>query len=266
MSSHLVGRLPQLFQFPKKGCDSSLPSSYRPISLLPIAGKIFEAIINQSLVKFLETNKLLSDLQYGFRHSRSTADLLSYVTEHVSRILDRQGETRSVALDISKAFDKVWHKGLLTKLISYGIDGHLYQLLASFLKDRQISVVLDGQRSSTRSTNAGVPQGSILGPTLFLLYINDLPDNMISKLVMYADDTTLFNSTERKTDSAQRQRLCDVLNADLQTIAEWGSKWQVSFNSSKTQSILFSRSKGNGVQRDLHMIDATLKNATPFLF
>ena len=90
---------------PKKGSDSCQPSSYRPISLLPIAGKIFEALINRRLVDFLEYNRLLSDAQYGFRHARSTGDLLSYVTEHVSRILDKQGESVSVALDISKAFD-----------------------------------------------------------------------------------------------------------------------------------------------------------------
>ena len=123
---------------PKKASDLSQPSSYRPISLLPIAGKIFEALINKALVDFLESQQLLSDMQYGFRHSRSTGDLLSYVTEHISRVLDSQGESRSVALDISKAFDKVWHEGLLHKLRSYGITGPLHQLLASFLKDRQI--------------------------------------------------------------------------------------------------------------------------------
>ena len=146
------------------------PSSYRPISLLPIPGKVFEAlIINKTLVQFLERHELLSDMQYGFRHSRSTGDL-SYAMDHISRVLDRQGETRSVALDISEAFDKVWHQGLLTKLRSYGISGQLNKLVASFLEDRQMStVVLNGQRSSTKCINAGVPQGSILGPTLFLL-------------------------------------------------------------------------------------------------
>ena len=164
-------------------------------------------------------------MQYGFRHSRSTGDLLSYVTDHISRVLDKQGETRSFALDISKAFDKVWHQGLLTKLHhSYGVTGQLHKLVASFLQDRQMSVVLDGQRSSAKCISVGVPQGSILCPTLFLSYINDLPDGVISKLqklVMYADDTTLFNSTERpKVHSQQHQQLCDALNKDLQAISE----------------------------------------------
>ena len=239
---------------PKRGSDSSQPSSYRPISLLSIAGKIFEALINRRLVHFLESNHLLSDAQYGFRHARSTGDLLSYVTEHVSKILDKQGETASVALDISKAFDKVWHQGLLQKLTSYGIVGKLHKLLSSFLEGRRISVVLDGQRSSTKHVNAGVPQGSVLGPTLFLLYINDLPDSIVSKLVMYADDATLFNSVERpKSSSQQRQHLYDVLNKDLETVSEWGSKWLVSFNPSKTQGILHSRLKEDGVQYSLQM-------------
>ena len=243
---------------PKKACDSSQASSYRPISLLPIASKIFEALINKSVVNFLESHQLLSDMQYGFRYSRSTGDLLSYVTEHISRILDKQGETRTVALDISKAFDKVWHKGLLTKLHAYGITGSLHQLLSSFLKDRQISVVLDGQRSSVKHIKAGVPQGSILGPTLFLLYINDLPDSIVSQLVMYADDTTLFNSTERPNIHT-RQQLCDVMNKDLQAITEWGTEWLVAFNSSKTQSVLHSRSKKDGTQPSLQMNNGTIQ-------
>ena len=107
------------------------------------------------------------------------------------------------------------------KLKSYEIGDRFHKLLASFLRDRQIPVVLDGQKSSTKQVNAGVPQGSILGPTLFLVYINDLPDCLVSKLVMYADDTTLFDSKERlNSNPQQRQHLCDFLNEDLCKITE----------------------------------------------
>ena len=123
-----------------------------------------------------------------------------------------------------------------------------------------MSVVLDGQMSSAKCINAGVPQGSILGPTLFLLYINDLPDGVISKLVMYADDTTLFNSTKRpKVNSQQRQELCDALNKDLQAISEWGSQCLVAFNSSKTQSVLHSRLKDDGAPCNLQMSSSILQ-------
>ena len=238
---------------PKKCNDSSHPSNYRPISLLPVIGKVFEAVINFHLVQHLEQGGLLTDKQFGFRKSRSTGDLLAYVTEYVSRILDAQGEVRSVALDISKAFDKVWHRGLIHKLSSYGIEERLLQLLSSFLQDREIAVVVDGQKSATRHVDAGVPQGSILGPTLFLVYINDLPDSVVSNLVMYADDTTLFNSIDMSKSPIHRQKLCDILNSDLQTIKEWGCEWLVSFNPTKTKSILHSRARDRSSQQSLRM-------------
>ena len=108
--------------------------------------------------------------------------------------MDVSGETRVIALDISKAFDKVWHTGLLHKLKSYGVSGVFLDPIKSFLTDRKIKVVLDGRSSSCYFINAGVPQGSILGPTLFLIFINDLPDSILSKLSIYADDTTLYRS------------------------------------------------------------------------
>ena len=125
----------------------------------------------------------------------STADIVTVVYDRIARAFNRSGGTRAVALDISKAFDRVWHAGLLHKLKPYGISGQIFGLISSFLNNRQLQVVLEGKSSQEYPVNAGVPQGSILGPALFLLYINDLPDDVICDIVIYADDTTLYSKT-----------------------------------------------------------------------
>ena len=211
-----------------KNCgDRTDPNKYRPISLLPIISKIFESIINNKISGHLESLCLLTDKQYGFRRSRSTADLLTVITERIFRALDRCGETKSVALDISKAFDRVWHQGLLQKIQSYGISGQVFSVVKSFLSNRKINVVLDGQRSGNYSISSGVPQGSILGPTLFLIYINALPDNLICDLVIYADDTTLYSCLNDESLPEQRLALAKSLECDLATVSNWGNTWQV---------------------------------------
>ena len=127
-------------------------------------------------------------------------------------------------LDISKAFDRVWHDGLIFKLRSYGITGPFLSLLRNFLSDRFQRVVLNGQSSEWKLIQAGVPQGSVLGPLFFLIYINDLPDNLESKPKVFADDTSLFSIV------IDQQLSCDQLNRDLIRISEWAHQWKMSFN------------------------------------
>ena len=121
---------------------------------------------------------------YGFRSSQSTANLLTVVSDRIARAFNRSGATQAVALNISKTFGKVWHAGLLHKLKSYGISGQIYGLISSFLSNRQVQVVLDGKSSQEYPVNAGVPQGFILCPTLFLLCFNDLPDDVICDIAI----------------------------------------------------------------------------------
>ena len=137
------------------------------------------------------------------------------MSDRVARAFSRFGATRAVAPDISKAFERVWHAGLFHKLRSYGLSGQIFGLISSFRSNRRLRVVLDGRSSQEYPVNAGVPQGSILGPTLFLLYINDLPDNVICNIAIYADDTTLYSKCDEASDLWQQPELASELEPDL---------------------------------------------------
>ena len=157
-----------------------------------------------------------SDFQYAFRSSRSKAtDFLTVVFDRIGRAFNRSGATRAVALDISKAFNRVWHAVLLHKRKSYGISGQIFGLISSFLSNRRLRVDLDEKSSQEHPVNAGVPQDSILGPTLFLLYINDLTDNFICDIAIYANDTTLYSKFDQVSDLRQQLELASALESDL---------------------------------------------------
>ncbi len=179
---------------PTKG-DRSNPSNYRPIALFSCLSKAFEIILNKKFLKHLSSFSLLSDHQYGFRKGPSTGDLLAFLTDSWSSSLSRFGETFAVSFDISKAFNRVWHKALLSKLPSYDFYPALCSFLPSFLSGRFIAAVIDGHCSTSKPINSGVPQGSDLSPTLFLLFINDLLSLANCPIHSCADDTTLHYST-----------------------------------------------------------------------
>ena len=171
----------------------------------------------------MEKCGLFSDFQYGFRSSQSTAFLLSVASDTIAWTFNRSGATRAVALDVSQAFDRVSDAGLLHKCKSYGISGQIFGLI-SFLSNRQLGVVLDGKSSQEYPVNAGVPQGSILGHALFLLYINDLPDYVICNIAIYADDTILYSKCDQASDLWQQLELACELEFDLQDTVDWGKK------------------------------------------
>ena len=225
--------------------ERSTAKNYHSVSLLSVVSKAFEKLVNDRIVDHLENFGLFSDFQYGFRSPRSTADLLTVVSDRIARAFNRSGSTRAVALDISKAFDRVWHAGLLHKLNSYGISGQIFGLISSFLSNKQLRVVLDGKSSEEYPVNAGVTQGSILGPTLFLLCINDLAD-VICNVAIYVDDTTLYSKCDQASDLWQQLELASELESDLRDLVDWARKWLVDFNAGKTQLVPFDWSKNSG--------------------
>ena len=229
---------------PKKG-NKSDPNNYRPIAITSILSKTFETLLNKHITNHLDTYNILNDKQYGFRKFRSTADLLIFLTNSIHLSLEGYGETHFTALDISKAFDRVWHAGLLSKIPHYGLSP-ISKVIESFLSDRQIRVVLDRTHSSWHNINSGVPQGSVLAPTLFLLNINDLLHSTANSIHSYADDSSLHRSfTFSKPPSHpelfdRREQTFESLNADLEVVSLWGNNNRTTFNSSKSQYIAFS--------------------------
>ena len=209
-------RKSNLCPFHKKG-DKQIINNYRPVSLLSICGKIFERLIFNSLFEYLEKYKLLSPHQSGFRANDSCVDQLLSIVHNIYTAFDEYPtlESRGVFLDMSKAFDKVWHEGLIFKLKSMGICDALLDLIGSFLENRFQRVVLNGQTSEWLPVKAGVPQGSILGPLVFLIYINDLSVDITSTVNLFADDTSLFSIIHDAKTTAYE------LNKDLQKMADW---------------------------------------------
>ena len=239
--------------------ERSTAKNYCPVSLLSVVSKVFKKLVNNRIVDHLEKCGLFSDFQYGFMCSQSTADLLTVVSDRIARAFNRSGATRAVALDISKAFDRVWNAGLLHKLKSYGISVQIFGLISSFLSNRRLRVALDGKSSQEYPVNAGVPQGS----TLFLLYINDLPDDVICNIAIYADDTTLYSKCNQASDLWQQLELASELESDLRDTVDWGRKWLVDFNAGKTQLVLFDRFKNTGAI-DVKMNGSVLEKKTSF--
>ena len=231
---------------PKKG-DRSDPSNYRPIAITSLLSKVMERVINTKLLRYLEDHDLLSDRQYGFRHGRSTGDLLVYLTHRWSVAVESQGEALAVSLDVAKAFDRVWHGGLLSKLPSYGLPEGLCKWVASFLSGRSIKAVVDGSCSNSLDINAGVPQGSVLSPTLFLLHINDMLS--IDGMHCYADDSTgLAEYTgraniPRSTVEEKREQVVSEIESTLCRVSDWGRLNLVHFNPVKTQVCVFTAKK-----------------------
>ena len=223
-----------------KANDAKLFNNYRPVSILPQFSKILEKLINNRIIQFIKENKLLTDVQYGFRSEHSTALALTDLTEVITKSIDDRKYGLGIFIDLKKAFDTVNHSILLDKLNRYGIRGSAINLLRSYLTNRQQYVMYDNVRSSLTDIRCGVPQGSILGPTLFLLYINDMKNiSKLLKFIIFADDTNLFYS------SNNIKELQETVNNELKHLVKWFKVNKLSLNVTKTNYMLFTNKKGH---------------------
>ena len=221
----------------KKGVNSD-PSNYRPISLLPYLSKIFERIIHSRLTNYLTTNSIISSHQFGFQRGISTLDAVVSFTEFIYNGLNSKQSILNIFVDYAKAFDTVNHQILLRKLNKYGISGNTNTLFAGFLKDRKQYVYCNSAVSNVKTSNIGVPQGSILGPVLFLLVINDLPalsDNFAA--TMFADDCCL------QFRGSNMNSLVSTCNDDLSLFEQWSNANKLSINVRKTQCMFISNTE-----------------------
>ena len=191
-------------------------SNCRPISLTSICSKVLEHIIYHNIMNYLNSNNILVENQHGFRSNHSYVIQLLTLTENISYALDHKKQIDIILLDFAKAFDTVPHQRLLTKLQHYGIRDNTYNWIKAWLSNRTQQVLLDGITSSSISVTSGVPQGTVLGPLMFLLYINDIISNINSPLRIFADDCLLYRIINTSKDTI-------IFQKDLDQIASWVS-------------------------------------------
>ena len=214
-------------------------SNYRPISLLPIFSKIMERLIYNQFIEYIEKYKILSELQFGFQKNKSTEHAISSIFNTITNALSNKQSSYCIFLDFATAFDTVNHKILIEKLNYYGVQGKTLSLFESYLSNRTQVVEVNGKTSEKGLIKHGVPQGSILGPLLFLLYINDISKSSdILKFFLFADDTTVYYSADPNDENTEK-----ILNHELEKVTCWLAANKLSLNVKKSNFLHFHYGK-----------------------
>jgi hypothetical protein len=209
----------------KKG-PRHMPENYRPVSLTSHISKLMETIIREGILQHLKQYKLIRESQHGFTKKRSCLTNLLVFLENVTKAIDEGHPLDILYLDFSKAFDKVPHKRLIRKLEAHGIGDKVKTWIESWLENRMQKVVVRGNSSSWSPVSSGVPQGSVLGPTLFIIYINDIEEGLCGNVLKFADDTKVFRKVATSEEAFSMQE-------DLQKLCKWSVDWQMLFNADK---------------------------------
>ena len=215
----------------KKG-KKSAPGNYRPVSLTSVTCKVMESIIRDQLIGHFTRNALFTDCQHGFMNGRSCSTNLLAVLDIWTSVIESEGSIDTVYLDFAKAFDTVPHERLLRKLKGYGIGGDLLEWTRDFLTGRQQRVIINSEKSGLGDVLSGIPQGSVLGPFLFVCFVNDIPEAVHSNTFLFADDTKLFTKVP---DNA------NTLQEDLNKLQLWSDIWQLRFNAEKCKVMHIGR-------------------------
>ena len=224
------------------------PLNYRPISLTSVCCKSMERLICRHITEFLEEHSLLSDHQFGFRSGRSTIDQLLLVYEEVSACVDNDQLVDVVFFDYSKAFDVVRHEILLSKLQCIGIQGGILRWVEQFLTNRWMQVSVKDRRSQLRQVTSGVPQGSVLGPLLFLIYINHVASKLKCKFKIFADDLKIYASIDRQRYTLTQDAYETLVQEDIDTLYNTSESWGLHMNSDKCAVLRFSKGLGDTPQ------------------
>ena len=229
-------RMAKVISLYKKG-DPILPSNYRPISLLPIFSKVYEKLMHKRLYSFLKDHKIIYPLQFGFQENHSIDHALISMTEEIRSTLDNKKFGCGIFIDLQKAFDTVNHEILLAKLEHYGIRDKALNWFRSYLSGRKQYVTINGYDSNVMEITCGVPQGSVLGPLLFLIFINDLPSvSRKLKFYLFADDTNIYFDCDSIFNLAKK------VNKELKFVKKWLDANKLSLNISKTNYVIFHSS------------------------
>ena len=235
----------EIILIPKPEGEKTDPNNYRPISLLNFLGKVFAHLLNKKLVKHLEDNNIIKESQHGFRKKRSSTTLIAHLYERIAR--EKAGGRHKtlvtmVLRDVKKAFDKVWHRGLIYKLMQTGIETPLLRILSNFLKDRQARIRINNTLGDLFNMLAGVPQGDVLSPTLYLVMCNDYPApnfNIHSRnfCKQYADDFTQVIVSKFNRKASREERATHIRNVEneIQKQNEYEKRWKIKTNMQKFQ-------------------------------